>query len=750
MDNKNNEAVDGVVASEEISLEEQQAVLEKFDQESNTRNVTGFAKGFIKWYAIAMAVFHVYTSFFGLWATIRQRAMHLLFVMPLCYLMYPAKKGGARNNPSLLDWVFAALSFVCCGYIVVNYDAIFLRGGLPNQMDIIMGCLCALLVLEAVRRVVGTQLLIIAVIFLGYAYFGRYMPGILRHRGDSIARMVDHMYMAPEGIFSTALGTSATFIVLFVIFAAFLQKSGMADLIRDLAMALAGGSVGGPAKVSVVTSAAFGTISGSAAANVVTTGAFTIPLMKSTGYEPEFAGAVEAVSSTGGQLMPPIMGSAAFIMADYLGIPYVTIIKAAIIPVLLYYLSIFVSVHYRAKKLGLKGVSRENLPNAWEVFKERGHLLVPFVVVVFLLMNRYTPIFAGCAGIISCILSAALKKETRMGIRDIIDSLENGAKGCVSVAISCASVGLVIGVCISQAIGTGGRDLSQDVGGITMLQGIDFLKNDPETDVVVLVSKPPHPETAKKIYSAVSGVGKPAVVYFLGGNRAEIESYGVYSAASLEDAAAIAVALELKQPLPSRDFQARIETEYLELAKEEASMLSGSQKYLRGLFCGGTHSEEAVLLLKNMVSDLHSNISFGGAKLLEDPKKSIGNSLVDMGDEVFTRGKPHPVIDPSVMIDRIIEEGSNPETAVILFDLLLGHGCSPDPVGVIFDALKEVREKSEAAGRHLCMICDLCGTEKEPQNYAMQKKVLEELGVHVFESNAQAAIFAGMVTERRG
>ena len=303
---------------------------------------------------------------------------------------------------------------------------------------------------------------------------------------------------------------------------------------------------------------------------------------------------------------------------------------------------------------------------------------------------------------------------------------------------------------ISQAIGTGGRDLSQDVGGITMLQGIDFLKNDPETDVVVLVSKPPHPETAKKIYSAVSGVGKPAVVYFLGGNRAEIESYGVYSAASLEDAAAIAVALELKQPLPSRDFQARIETEYLELAKEEASMLSGSQKYLRGLFCGGTHSEEAVLLLKNMVSDLHSNISFGGAKLLEDPKKSIGNSLVDMGDEVFTRGKHHPVIDPSVMIDRIIEEGSNPETAVILFDLLLGHGCSPDPVGVIFDALKEVREKSEAVGRHLCMICDLCGTEKEPQNYAMQKKVLEELGVHVFESNAQAAIFAGMVTERRG
>ena len=440
--------------SEEISLENQKAVLEKYDQESNTRNTSGFAKQFIKWYAIAMAAFHIYTSFFGLWATIRQRSMHLLFVMPLCYLMYPARKQGMKNNPSILDWILAAASFVTCGYIVVNYNAIFLRGGLPNQMDIIMGCLCALLVLEAVRRVVGIQLVIIAVVFLCYAYFGRYMPGILRHRGASISRMVDHMYMAPEGIFSTALGTSATFIVLFVIFSAFLQKSGMADLIRDLAMALAGSSVGGPAKVSVVTSAAFGTISGSAAANVVTTGAFTIPLMKSTGYEPEFAGAVEAVSSTGGQLMPPIMGSAAFIMADYLGIPYLNIIKAAIIPVILYYLSVFISVHYRARKLGLSGVSRDKLPNAWKVFKERGQLLIPFVVVVVLLILRYTPIFAGCAGIVSCILAAAIKKETRMSLKDIVEALENGAKGCVSVAIACAAVGLVIGVCTLTGLST--------------------------------------------------------------------------------------------------------------------------------------------------------------------------------------------------------------------------------------------------------------------------------------------------------
>lgn len=454
MKNKTNASGVPIEEMNGISEEKQQEVLEKYDQESGIRKTSGAVKHFIRWYAIAMAIFHIYTSFFGLWATIRQRAMHLLFVMPLCYLMYPARKGAKRNNPSLLDWILAALSFATCIYIVINYNEIFLRGGLPTKLDVFMGCLCAVLVLEAVRRVVGPQLMIVAVVFLAYAYFGRYMPGILRHRGASLARMVDHMYMAPEGIFSTALGTSATFIVLFVIFAAFLQKSGMADLIRDLAMAIAGGAVGGPAKVSVITSAAFGTISGSAAANVVTTGAFTIPLMKSTGYEPEFAGAVEAVSSTGGQLMPPIMGSAAFIMADYLGVPYMTIIKAAIIPVVLYYSSIFFAVQYRAKKLGLKCMNKDELPKAWEVLKSRGHLLIPFFVVVLLLALRYTPIFAGCAGIISCVLSAALKKETRMSFKDIIDSLESGAKGCVSVAISCASVGLVIGVCTLTGLST--------------------------------------------------------------------------------------------------------------------------------------------------------------------------------------------------------------------------------------------------------------------------------------------------------
>jgi len=449
--------VNSQVSDEKISTEKQKEILEKYDSESAVRNPAGVYGKIIKWIAVAMALFHLYTSVFGLMETIRHRAMHLAFIFPLAFLLYPAIKSKKTSKPTILDWTFSILGMISTLYLVIEYKEIFLRGGIPNTVDIVMGILCILLVLESVRRVVGIQLLMISAVFLVYAYFGPYMPGIFRHRGASISRMIDHIYMIPEGVFSVALGTSATFIVLFVIFAAFLERSGLADLIKDLAMALAGGAIGGPAKVAVVMSAAFGTISGSAAANVVTTGAFTIPLMKSTGYPKEFAAGVEAVASTGGQLMPPIMGSAAFIMADYLGVAYIEIVKAAIIPVFLYYLSLFLSIHIRAKKLGLKGVCRENLPKAWDVLKSRGHLLIPFVAVVILLVMRFTPIFAGSCGIVLTIAVAALRKETRMGFQDILWALENGAKRTVPVSIACASVGLVIGVCsltgISSIIG---------------------------------------------------------------------------------------------------------------------------------------------------------------------------------------------------------------------------------------------------------------------------------------------------------
>lgn len=301
---------------------------------------------------------------------------------------------------------------------------------------------------------------------------------------------------------------------------------------------------------------------------------------------------------------------------------------------------------------------------------------------------------------------------------------------------------------ISQAIGTGGRDLSDTIGGITMLQGIELLKNDEETEVIVLISKPPHPSTARKIYQALAQCQKPCVVYFLGGNKDEIEECGAYNADTLENAAEIAKALKNKEELNLDGFQERVEEMYFSSVKAEIRKLSDEQRYLRGLFCGGTHSEEAVLLLNKMLPQLHSNISFGGAILLEDPKKSVGNSLIDMGDEVFTRGKPHPVIDPSVMIERLDVDGADAETAVILFDLLLGHGCNEDPVGVVIESIRRIREMSEKTGKYKCIVCDLCGTDKDPQDYSDQKSRLEALGVHVFHSNSQAAIFAGMVAGR--
>lgn len=304
----------GDIRNDLISEERQKELIKKFDSESSTRELQGIFQKVVAFLAIAMSAFHLYTSAFGLLDTMKHRAAHLAFILPLGYLMYNGRKKKRTNTPTVADCVLAVLSVVPALYIIVNYRDILMRGGMPNAVDMCMFVLCMLTILEAVRRVVGMQLMVVAIVFLSYAYLGPYLPGILAHKGTSLSRLTDHLFMIPEGIFSVALGTSSTFIVLFVIFSAFLERSGLSGLINDLCMALVGSSVGGPAKVSVATSALFGTISGSAAANVVTTGAFTIPLMKKTGYQKEFAGAVEAVASTGGQLMPPVMGSSAFIV----------------------------------------------------------------------------------------------------------------------------------------------------------------------------------------------------------------------------------------------------------------------------------------------------------------------------------------------------------------------------------------------------------------------------------------------------
>ena len=289
--------------------------------------------------------------------------------------------------------------------------------------------------------------------FLAYAYFGAYFPGFLSHRGYSIERIVSHMYFTTEGILGIPLGVSSTFIFLFILFGAFLEKTGIGKLFIDLANCIAGWASGGPAKVAVITSALEGTVSGSSVANTVGSGSFTIPMMKRLGYRPEFAGAVEASASTGGQIMPPIMGAAAFLMSEFIGMPYIDIAKAAAIPACLYFLGVLFEVHFEAKKSGLKGMEKGELPSFMYVLKSRGHLFVPLFAIIYVLTEGFTPTLAALVGLGLSVVAGQLKKETRMGPWDIIQALEAGARGAVGVAIACATAGIIVGVVTLTGLG---------------------------------------------------------------------------------------------------------------------------------------------------------------------------------------------------------------------------------------------------------------------------------------------------------
>lgn len=298
---------------------------------------------------------------------------------------------------------------------------------------------------------------------------------------------------------------------------------------------------------------------------------------------------------------------------------------------------------------------------------------------------------------------------------------------------------------ISQAIGTGGRDLSNEVGGITMSQGIRYLASDDDTKVIVLVSKPPAPSTAEKIFALVKKLSKPVVIFFLGGDQRQIREAGAHAASTLEEAALMAMKLANQERIPPENLIEKWKVALAPMAAEEKCRLSSGQKYVRGLFCGGTHSEEAILLLQEMVADLHANVSFGKCRKLASPHTSIKNALIDMGDEEFTRGKPHPVIDPSILKDRLWKEGNDPEVAVILFDLLLGYGAHSDPVGTIEETLAAMRRKAEEEGRYLSIVASICGSTRDPQGFEDQKRRLEALGIRVLPSSAQAAIVSGLI-----
>lgn len=427
-------------------------VMEKLDKESNSSEHKGLVGKFVSALAIAFSVFQLYTAIFGVLDAQLQRAVHLGFGLALIYLLYPTRQSW-KNKLHPIDFILAILGAAAPGYIVYAYNELVLRSGVVNTVDLIIGVIGILLVIEATRRVVGIPMVVVVCVFIVYAFAGPYMPGILAHRGLTPSQLISHLFYTTEGIFGIPLGVSSTFIFLFILFGAYLESTGLGRFFIDLANAIAGWASGGPAKVAVLSSGLMGTVSGSSVANVAGTGCFTIPMMKKLGYEKEFAGAVEAAASTGGQLMPPIMGAAAFLMAEFVGVPYLDVVKAAAIPALLYFAGVWLGVHFEAKRMNLKGIPRSELPKVGTILKERGHLAFPLIAIIYLLVAGYTPMRAALFAIFLSIVAACLRKSTRMTPGEVIDGLVKGAKAVLGVLVACASAGIIIGIVTKTGVG---------------------------------------------------------------------------------------------------------------------------------------------------------------------------------------------------------------------------------------------------------------------------------------------------------
>ncbi|HQB06410.1 MAG TPA: TRAP transporter permease [Rectinema sp.] len=495
-----------------------QEILKKFDKESNYRIYSGFFAKFISALAIAFSVFQLYTAIFGVLDAMLQRSVHLSFGLALIYLLYPASKKWSFNKLHPLDAFLAVAGALSPMYIIINYQKLVLRAGTATTLDIVFGVIGILLVLEAARRVVGVPMVVIAVVFIIYAFIGPYIPGKLAHRGANFETLVQHLYYTTEGIFGIPIGVSSTFIFLFILFGAFLERTGLGQLFIDLANSVAGWAAGGPAKVAVISSALLGTVSGSSVANVVGTGSFTIPMMKRLGYKPEFAGAVEATASTGGQLMPPIMGAAAFLMAEFTGIPYSRIIGAAVVPAILYYFGVWAGVHFEAKKNGLRGLSREELPKLKNVITERGHLIIPLIAIIYLLVSGYTPMRAALWAIVLSIISSWLKKSTRIPPIEIVRALEAGARAALGVLAATACAGIIIGVVTLTGLGLKLGSVLVDIAGGKLIPTLFF------TMLTSLILGMGVPTTAN--YVITSTITAPAVIMLLS-RKAGLDPYAV-------------------------------------------------------------------------------------------------------------------------------------------------------------------------------------------------------------------------------
>ena len=434
--------------------EKGEKLMKKLDKESATRTLTGSMKKVFFFICILVSCYHLYTAAFGSPLVLIHRSIHVAMMLAMTFIMYPLCSKSDHSKPSIIDWILVLLSMAAPLYMMSDYMGIVERAGNANTMDMAMATLLTVLVLEASRRVSGNTLSILSIIFIIYGLYGRSMPGLFMHRGYDWLSLSNHFFANTEGIYGTSVDVAASYIFLFILFGCVMQNCGMGQFFNDIALALAGHTKGGPAKVSVIASGFLGSINGSAVANVVTTGAFTIPLMKKTGYSKEFAGAVESASSVGGQLLPPIMGAAAFIMAEMLSVKYSQIIVWATIPALLYYLGIIIQVQLRASKDGLHGLPKDQLPKAGAIMKRKGHLLLPILFLLYMLFfSGTTVVYSAVLTIVVTVVVSYFRPETRMSPKSLLDAFASGAKQTVSVAIACACVGIIIGVSSKTGFG---------------------------------------------------------------------------------------------------------------------------------------------------------------------------------------------------------------------------------------------------------------------------------------------------------
>lgn len=415
-------------------------------EENKMRKYDGLMQKAVIFTLCAWAIFQLYYSSIGAINAIYMRAVHCAFLLIFTFLLYPRydKEIKKRKYPPLVDMILSILSLGSFSYFMYNYKYVAQSGVRVDILDIVVAGISILLVLEAARRV-AKNLVHLALVFLLYSYLGEYIPGFLGHNGFTLKRILITQFWTMEGIFGVGVGVSATYIFLFIIFGAFLKYGGFSDFINETALALVGHTTGGGAKVAVIASALMGMMNGSAVANVATTGTITIPMMKKIGYKKEFAAAVEAVASTGGQFCPPIMGAVGFVMAEFLQLNYSHIVLAATVPAFLYYIGLLFAVHFEAKKMGLKGIKKENLPNAIKIIKRKGYLILPLISLITIMALGYTPMYAALISIFITVITSAIRKETRMNFNTMIKALSEGTMNAISVGVCCIVIGIIIG-----------------------------------------------------------------------------------------------------------------------------------------------------------------------------------------------------------------------------------------------------------------------------------------------------------------